>query len=205
MESILVQVNALFLFMLVQVQAQPYNSSIDDQIASSSSFCLIVIFLCSYAFKNAALVDLEEIQLKMSHEQHDLYVFDSAILSAILIGALVGTLLVSGVIFVIILRIERVRRRNEARAARARRLRSLNDDQEVLLRRLPALTELVHNAYPKRASPSPRSGPFHLFLSHDGQHGQSVMRVINRQLLEMLPDVEVFLDGACCSDVHHAG
>ena len=41
------------IFLLVQVQAQPYVSRLDDQLASSCSFCLVVIFLCSYAFKNA--------------------------------------------------------------------------------------------------------------------------------------------------------
>ena len=101
------------IFLLVQVQAQPFLSSFDNQLALSSSFCLVIIFVCSYAFKNAALVDLEVIQDKMSREQQGMYVFNTAILSAILIGALFGTLIFSALIFVILLRRERVRHRNE--------------------------------------------------------------------------------------------
>ena len=42
----------------------------------------------------------------------------------------------------------------------------------------------------------PESGPFHCFLSHNWEHGQSEMRVIKTRLTEMLPGVSVFL-GEC--------
>ena len=38
-------------FLLFQVQAAPYVAMADDFLASSASFSLVAIFLCSYAFK----------------------------------------------------------------------------------------------------------------------------------------------------------
>ena len=37
--------------LLFQVQASPYEDPMDDYLASGASFCLLVVFLCSTAFK----------------------------------------------------------------------------------------------------------------------------------------------------------
>ena len=52
-------VAALLLF---QVQASPFRDMLDDYLASSASFCLLVIFLCGTAFKISALTELEDIR-----------------------------------------------------------------------------------------------------------------------------------------------
>ena len=41
------------IFLLFQVQAEPYKEMSDDFLASASSFCLVVVFICAYAFKVA--------------------------------------------------------------------------------------------------------------------------------------------------------
>ena len=187
-------------FLLIQVQSAPYVSAFDDQIAAVGSFCLVVLFLCEYAFKDAALVDLPEVKAQLSKEQTRIYVLNPLVLSVILIGALAGTLIVSLHLFYITFRQERARMRREARAAKARRLRYLSDDTECMLATLPPLQAEIARIHPTAASnPTysavlPRHGPFHVFLSHNWKHGQSEMRIISSRLKEMLPDVSIFLD-----------
>ena len=64
----------------------------------------------------------------------------------------------------------------QARTARARRLRRNDDDTEV---HAPTL-DAAH--------------AYHLFLSHSWSSGQDQMRVVKQRLIEMMPDIVVFLD-----------
>ena len=50
----------------MQVQASPYKVMANDFLASASSFCLVVFFLCATAFKYMVLSSLPDIQKKMS-------------------------------------------------------------------------------------------------------------------------------------------
>ena len=163
-------------FLLLQVQASPYKHLSDDFLASAASFSLVVVFVCVYAFKDAALTTLPDIQLKLSAEQESIYVIDPAALTAILFGALIGALLVSFGLFGVIYAAEMQRRRRENLAGKARRLRARKDDSEV------------------QAPPLPDGTDFHLFLSHVWGTGQDQMRIVKQQLLEMMPDLSVFLD-----------
>ena len=58
-------IGALFaaVFLLLQVQARPFESLFDDVLASAASFCLVVVFLCAIAFKYLALTQLTDIQV----------------------------------------------------------------------------------------------------------------------------------------------
>ena len=134
-------------FLLFQVQAAPFKEQADDFIASSASFGLAVIFIVSISFKYAALVDLRDIQDVMSTEQDDLYVFDSGILTVLIVISVLGALIVSILIFVIQFTVEARRLQRERLASKARRLRYRMDDEEV---RAPAIA----------------SDGYHLFLSH---------------------------------------
>jgi hypothetical protein len=148
-------------------------------------------------FKLALLTEQPELQLRMAQEQKDDFNVPVTQLTFVLLVVVVGTLIFSGVILVILIGHEERRRRAEARAARARRLRRVSDDQEVLLEPLPPLEDLVLRAYPPGPPPSaPQAGPFHVFLSHNWQHGQTAMRIVKTRLRELLPDVEVFLGAA---------
>ena len=69
--------------------------------------------------------------------------------------------------------------RREARASKARRLRYKSDSQEVHPPELPISSFKKH---------------FHTFLSHVWGTGQDQMRIVKQRLVEMIPDLVVFLD-----------
>ena len=87
-----------------------------------------------------------------------------------------GTLLFTFVLLLVQIREERRQRARNLRNAMARRLRFKRDDSEVVSPKLPG------------------ANWFHLFLSHVWGTGQDQMRIIKTRLIEMLPDLRVFLE-----------
>jgi len=162
-------------FLLFQVQASPYKNMSDDFLASGSSFALVAIFLCSYAFKDSAFFGLDDIKQRMSEEQRDLYVINQGTLTLIMIASTLGSILLSFVLFIIQFSIEAARMRREQRASKARRLRYKSNNQEV------RVMDLDDQHY-------------HTFLSHVWGTGQDQMRIVKQRLLEMIPELHVFLD-----------
>ena len=57
--------SAMFLFF--QVQAAPYVKPSDDFLASVAGFSLVIVFVCSYAFKDYQLVGLADVRRKSVH------------------------------------------------------------------------------------------------------------------------------------------
>ena len=163
-------------FLLFQVQAAPYESMSDDFLSSGANFALVAIFLCSYAFKEAALTGLADVQSKMSDEQRDVYVISTLSLTIIVTASVLGALSLSFILFVMQLTVEGRRLRKEARASKARRLRLLATGEEAHAPVLPS--EMI----------------YHTFLSHVWGTGQDQMRIIKQRLGEMVPDLVVFLD-----------
>jgi len=162
-------------FLLFQVQAAPYMSMTDNLLAAASSFCLVVVFLSSIAFKYTVLVDVPDIQTIMSSEQRGLYVLNQELLTAITILSVLGALIASAAIFVLQLFAEQERHRREVLASKARRLRYKSNNKEVK---------------------APTIGPdeFHLFLSHVWGTAQDQVRIIKQRLQEMVPNFCVWLD-----------
>jgi hypothetical protein len=163
------------IFLLFQVQAAPYISLSDDFLASAASFSLVVVFLCSSAFKNAALTGLGDIQEHMSKEQKELYVLDPVVVTFIMVSSVLGAVLVSLVLFVVQIGVEGARLRHEALTSNARRLRHRKGEEVV-------------------AAPSIDVGGYHVFLSHVWGTGQDQMRIVKQRLLELIPNLSVFLD-----------
>jgi hypothetical protein len=118
-------------FLLFQVQASPYINMSDDLLASSLSFCMVVCFLCCYAFKDAELTGLAAIQDKMSIEQKNLYVLDQGTLTAIMMCSIIAALVISAAIFAVQFAAEAARAKRDAHANRARRLRYVRNGQEA--------------------------------------------------------------------------
>ena len=185
MQLIMGAVTAL-IFLLLQVQANPLRDMADDYLASFCSFSLVVTFVCAIVFKEAMLIDLPDIQAKMSLEQVEVYAIDHGVLSFVLMASVFGAIGVSAVLFSVQLVHEGRRLRQEARAAKVRRLRYLQTDEEVTVPKLDLATF--------EWATSRGILPWHLFLSHNWAQGQSDMRVIKQRLSEMMPDVRVFLD-----------
>ena len=178
------------LYLLVQLVAAPYRKVSDNFLASMCSFFISVVFVTSIFYKISALTQLEELQLILSTEQAQDYTPPLVVLSIVIMGSCVGALIILAGISVVLASQERQRALLAARVSAARRLRYLAEDSEAFLPKLPALTSLVSELYPKQSlldrlsTTVPRTGPFHLFLSHNWRHGQSEMRVVKQRLRE---------------------
>ena len=110
-------------YLLFQVQAKPFREISDDYLASAASLAIVVIFLTSYAFKDAEIFNLPDIQDKMATEQRERYVVPQVILTIIMLIGVLGALVFSVVLFFVQLSIEGERLRREALANNsARRL-----------------------------------------------------------------------------------
>ena len=142
---------AILLFF--QVQAAPFNDMADDYLAASSSFSLLVLYLCSIGFKYSVLTDFEEIQQKMSGELKGTYIIDTGILTVIVFGAILLSLVFAGGLFLVQVAAEAKRVRDEAAKSAGRRLRYVKDNKEVV------------------APPIDERG-YHTFLSHVWGTGQ---------------------------------
>ena len=84
---------------------------------------------------------------------------------------------------------------SEARAAKARRLRWVVDGAEVLLPD-PVIPCHAPTNFEPTCEVGTVNGRFHIFLSHVWATGQDQMRVAKQRLLELLPDISVFLESA---------
>jgi len=156
--------------LMIQLQAKPYKNDSDDYLASSASFGLLMVFVCSIFFKYTSLTDTEAIQDKMSIEQKSDYVVSTLAISIVLIASVLGSLGVVAVIAV-------VQAVAEARRRRALRLlKYVKTGKEVVL------------------SPLADAQAFHLFLSHAWPAAQDRMRIIKARFAEALPSCRVFLD-----------
>jgi hypothetical protein len=91
------------------------------------------------------------------------------------LASVVGTIIFTAFIVSAQLKAERDRQLREQMALRARRLRYKKSGKEVYA---PPLTPPLN---------------FHLFLSHVWGTGQDQMRIVKQRLLEMIPNVSVFL------------
>ena len=162
-------------FLLFQVQASPYLELSDDFLASVCSFFLVVVVVCSYAFKDFEFVGLPDIVEKMSREQKGVYVIDQGALIGVIILSVVGAIVISAGIFVVQFVVVGARLQREELARKARRLRMKSNDEEVLVEPIG-------------------EGHFHIFLSHVWGTGQDQMRIVKQRLLELVPALAVFLD-----------
>ena len=182
-------------FLLFQVQASPFVNMSDDLLASSLSFCVVVCFLCCYAFKDAALTGLEAIQDKMSIEQKDLYVLDQDTLTVVMMCVVIAALVISAVIFAFQLAAEAARAKQVRRLLHNKTNEQVNISQHYMKgsRQLQALINSGLYRAGATGTAAPRAGPFHVFLSHNWKHGQAEMRIVKERLREMLPGASVFL------------
>ena len=147
-------------FFFFQLMASPFRDPYDNFLASATSFSIVVSFLCANYFKYSALLDLDDIQDKMSSEQRETFVIsDYATLTWILMLSILTTLIATVGIFVVQLRDEVARARHLVRVAKARRLRHVQSGKEV---EAPTLVD---------------GRRFHLFLSHVWGTGQDQMRI----------------------------
>jgi len=111
-----------------------------------------------------------------------MYIVNQATLTIIMILSILGTLILSFILFLVQFIIEGRRLRREALASKARRLRSKINHKEVVAPELPSPSTLTAATF------------FHVFLSHVWGTGQDQMRIVKQRLLEMIPNLSCFLD-----------
>jgi hypothetical protein len=139
---------------------------------------------------------LDRVELPQSLEQRADYDVVGVVTSVAFVGSVFGNLVFSAFLLTLQLAEDRRLRDLKERTTKARRLRYLLSDEEVTLKALKPLNTLLPQLHPHTENEGliPRAGPFHIFLSHNWQHGQSAMRIVKVRLLELLPDAQVFLD-----------
>jgi len=170
------------IYVFLQQQASPYASISDDYVAKACTFFLLLLFGCCVLFNLISLLEQPELASLLSESQRQLV--NLPLLAEICLAAVAGAILVTIVIVVLQIRDEERRRIREAKASLARRLRIVRNEKEAYLAPIKLTSEM-------RAL---NCTGFHLFLSHVWGTGQDQMRVVKQRLLEMLPDVRVFLD-----------
>ena len=161
--------------LLLQMMAAPYKKLHDNFTADAANFSLVVLFITLLLFLVSSSTGLAEVQEVLTVEQRYKLRANVLVLTAVLILSLVASLIVGVLLLVLALQEEHKRQRAEARLARARRLRLVENGKEV---ECPPIEE----------------SNFHLFLSHSWVSGQDQMRVVKQRLLEMIPELCVFLD-----------
>ena len=184
-------VAAILLFF--QVQAAPYRRMGDDQLAGVASFSLLILFLCSTAFKYCAVFDLEDINAKMSREQTRTYIIDTVSLGVITLLSVIALLIASTLIFIMQVAEAAASAHRAELADRARRLRYDKGDKEVEVG-APVVPHCTPPDFPPTYAMGAVGGSFHVFLSHVWGTGQDQVRIVKQRLLEMIPDIKAFLD-----------
>lgn len=168
------------LYQLLQIQLAPFEDSADDKIAGLSSFAMLIFFFACILFSITEFMEHEQLQEVISPEQIRNFWLPSGFLTVAIIICVVSAFIVCIFMLVLQLRNERLRLQRDARAARARRLRHKRETKEEVI------------------APEIPYDHFHIFLSHVWGHGQEKMRIIKTRLIEMMPDLCVFL-GKCRS------
>jgi len=83
-------------FLLFQLVASPYADVKLNFVASIASFCLVVFFLMCVALKYVSLTETADISDKMSEAQHEVYTYNTVLLTALLFASTFSAMLVAG-------------------------------------------------------------------------------------------------------------
>ena len=156
-------------YLTIQVAAAPFRKRSDEFFAAACSFLLVMLFVVSGIYKYGALLQLQEIQVKMSPEQQTDYLIPYVHLSSILLATSIGALVALGLILAVLAMHDVVQRDKDRRAALARRLRYTRNDEDVKPAALPSWPVWLLQ---RSECPATQPGPHHLFLSHNWAQGQ---------------------------------
>lgn len=172
--QLVVATTACVLYLVVQLLASPLVVATDNFIGLCGSAALVLMFFSCIILKLKVLTETEEVSEVLSPRLRQLFDVPLISLTCAMLISVLSSLVLAVLILIAQVRGESARVVREARAAQARRLRYRKDHKEVLL--------------------PPLDLAFHLFLSHTWAQGEEAMRTVKLRLLEMLPDVKVFLD-----------
>ena len=163
------------IYLILQMQVQPYKTPADNFLAAVSSGAILTLFFIASASKAASLLDIEMVFEFLSPTLREVYTIPEVTVTFITFIAAVLVFVLMAAIVVQQTHADTARRAKETRALRARRLQYV---------------KTLADAVPPRIKPN----EYHLFLSHVWGTGQDQMRIVKTRMLEMMPDSQVFLD-----------
>jgi hypothetical protein len=163
-------------YVVVQSLARPYIRIADGVLAMTSSVSLVALLYCYTLYKQGTLDSFEPVHETLSMDLKRRYGVPADKITIVAIGSVLGVMIMSLPILVFLFGAEAARQVQEQRAAAARRLRFVSSGMEVMA---PAVVGEFK---------------YHVFLSHVWGTGQDQMRIVKQRLLEMLPELSVFLD-----------
>lgn len=146
------------IYLLIQQHAKPFLKTTDDYVAISSSFSLVVLFVCCVYYRFSILTELKAINDQMSYEQRQNFVFSTVALAVILFVAVIGALGLSIGLAMHQLAGEHRLALLQRRALKARRLRYKHDDHRSKNPEYVADAEVMMSTLERKYD-------FHLFLS----------------------------------------
>ena len=162
-------------YLIFLLQSRPYRSVADALLAVATSVSMLLMFICSICLKfEAGLAELS-LSTPIPTETREALTLSRAALGGVSFLAIFFSLVFSALIIAQQAAVERFMAHRELSLARRRRLRHASDGREAV-------------------APAVVPGEYHLFLSHVWGTGQDQMRVVKQRLLELLPDLNVFLD-----------
>jgi hypothetical protein len=179
------------LHVVLQVQARPFVEISNNYLALSSSLSIVVIFSCCILFKMQSLSELEEVQVVMTDRMRHEYATPMVVVTTTLI-ATVGALASVTLIAVVQASQEQRKRRRDLRNAQSRRLRYQAGSNLLPANIIDGKEVEIHDGM--LGPRLPDGCEYHCFLSHVWVTGQDQMRVVKTRLVEMLPEIKVFLE-----------
>lgn len=162
-------------YFFVQLTAHPFKNRADDFLAAACSFVLVLCFACCVILKYNSLLYVQMLAEQLSPQEGRKFLLSSNDLGIILLTFVLSAFILSTMVFLYVLYTERVRKLNEDLVSASRRLRSVAASKDI-------------------ETPLREGFDFHLFLSHVWGTGQDQMRIVKQRLLEMMPDLRIFLD-----------
>jgi len=171
-------------YLILQLQVQPYATVVDNFLAQASSGALAIVFFVATTWKAASLLEDEDVIAFLPPSLKNIFKVDSVLVTYVLMAAGVTTISLMVIMMIQQTHADRLRRAKEARNMKARRLKYVKNNHEV------ELPKISYNEY-------------HIFLSHVWGTGQDNMRIVKSRLLEMIPDTQCFLDVDDLEDISH--
>ena len=176
-------------YMAVQLHACPYRLRSNDYFGLIASFLLTMVFVTCVFYKYESVMELDDIQNKLSPEQRDVFDVYTVPLSMMLFGSIIGVIVAgAGIVLVHIAYDARL----EQLAWRGRLRYKKGSDQ---LKGVDAKADTpVQLPLPDRNGKPAKK--YHVFLSHTQRQaaGQDQMRIVKQRLKTLLPECEIFLD-----------
>jgi hypothetical protein len=117
-------------FLLVQLQSQPFVLASDNYVALSSSFSMLLLFFCSVLYKFDALTSESHVNEAMSSTQKATYITSEVALTFILIASIFGSLVFAALELAVQMTLD------ARRSKQLRRLRYAKTKKDVVLQPL---------------------------------------------------------------------